>query len=79
MRTLIAAGVDYVVLSSDVDKRVRAAAATYPKQLAFCRAIARRGRVVARFAPRPDEPGPVITIYRLPPFTETATAPHSRA
>ena len=79
VRSLIAAGVDYVVLSSDVDRRVRAAAATYPRQLAFYRALARRGRVVARFAPRPDEPGPVITIYRLPPFSDTATAPHSRA
>jgi Dolichyl-phosphate-mannose-protein mannosyltransferase len=79
VRALITAGVDYVVLSSDVDKRVRAAAATYPRQLAFYRVLAHRGRVVARFSPRPGEPGPVITIYRLPPFTETATAPRARA
>ena len=79
VRALITAGVDYVVLSSDVDKRVRAAAATYPRQLAFYRVLAHRGRVVARFSPRPGEPGPVITIYRLPPFTETATAPHAHA
>jgi hypothetical protein len=77
---LIGAGVDYVVLSSDVDGRVLAAPATYPRQVAFYKALVRRGRVVASFAPRRDERGPVITVYRLPPpGVETAAAQHARA
>jgi hypothetical protein len=47
--------------------------------LAFYKALARRGRLVASFAPRPGERGPVITVYRLPPVVEMATAHHARA
>jgi hypothetical protein len=79
VRTLIASGVDYVVLSSDVDGRVLAAPATYPRQVAFYKALVRRGRVVASFAPRRGERGPVITVYRLPPGVETAAAQHAHA
>ena len=78
VRSLIAAGVDYVVLSSDVDGRVLAAPATYPAQVAFYKALVRRGRVVASFAPHRGERGPVITVYRLPPGVETAGAQHAR-
>ena len=79
VRALIAAGVDYVVLSSGVDGRVLAAPATYPRQVAFYRALVRRGRVVASFTPHRGERGPVITVYRLPPGVETAAAHHARA
>jgi hypothetical protein len=48
--------------------------------VAFYKALVRRGRVVASFAPRRDERGPVITVYRLPPpGVETAAAQHARA
>ena len=66
LRFLVAHGVDYVVLSSEVDSRVLAARATYPAQVAFYEALGRHGRLIARFSPRPGEQGPVITVYRLP-------------
>jgi hypothetical protein len=46
--------------------------------VAFYRALVRRGHVVASFAPRRGERGPVITVYRLPPGVETAAAQHAR-
>jgi len=63
---LIRHKVTYVVLSSGVDSRVLAARAVYPAQVAFYGELARYGRVIATFAPRPGEHGPVITVYRLP-------------
>ena len=58
--------VAYVVLSSEVDSRVLAARASYPAQVAFYEELDRFGRLIATFAPRPGERGPVITVYRLP-------------
>jgi len=58
--------VTYVVLSSEVDKRVLAARSTYPAQIAFYGILSARAQLVARFAPRAGESGPVITVYRLP-------------
>lgn len=60
-------GVRYVVLSSAVDDRVRAAASTYPARMAFYRDLERTGKLVKEFRPGPGERGPVLRIYRLPP------------
>ena len=67
LRALVIHHVDYVVLSSQVDSRVMAARAVYPLQVAFYQEVARFGRRVATFTPRPGEQGPTITVYRLPP------------
>jgi len=66
LKYLIRHKVTYVVLSSDVDARVLAARAVYPAQVAFYEELSRFGRLIATFAPRPGERGPVIRVYRLP-------------
>jgi 4-amino-4-deoxy-L-arabinose transferase-like glycosyltransferase len=78
LRFLVEHDVGYVVLSSDVDSRVLAARATYPVQVAFYEELSRHGRLMATFAPRPGERGPVITVYRLPPTLTLASLRHSR-
>jgi hypothetical protein len=66
LKFLVAHKVTYVVLSSEVDNRVLAARGTYPAQVAFYEILSRRAQLVATFAPRAGESGPVITVYRLP-------------
>jgi 4-amino-4-deoxy-L-arabinose transferase-like glycosyltransferase len=64
---LRARGVEYVVLSSRVDARVRAAAADYPEVIAFYRRVAAEGQLVREFRPGPGERGPVLRLYRITP------------
>lgn len=56
----------YVIISSKVYGRVLAAAADYPRIVAFYSQLARRGKLVKVFRPRPGDPGPVLKIYELP-------------
>jgi 4-amino-4-deoxy-L-arabinose transferase-like glycosyltransferase len=78
LKFLVAHRVTYVVLSSAVDRRVLAARATYPAQVAFYETLARRTQLVATFAPHAGESGPVITVYRLPASLERGRH-HKRA
>ena len=66
LRALLERDVRYVIISSDVQTRVLAARHVYPAQVRFYHQLARRGHLVKRFVPGPNERGPVISVYRLP-------------
>jgi hypothetical protein len=58
-------GVQYVLVSSRVYDRVRAAPEVYPTIVAFYDKLAREAELVKEFRPGPDERGPVLRLYRL--------------
>ena len=57
--------VQYVIVSSEVYRRVLAAPLVYPRQVAFYERLAQQARLIKRFAPGPGERGPTILVYRL--------------
>ncbi|MGZ4199071.1 MAG: glycosyltransferase family 39 protein [Thermoleophilia bacterium] len=57
--------VQYVIVSSEVYRRVLAAPLVYPRQVTFYERLAQQARLVKRFAPGPGERGPTILLYRL--------------
>jgi len=59
-------GVQYVLLSSRVYERVRAAPEVYPSIVAFYDALEQGAELVKEFRPGPGERGPVLRLYRLP-------------
>jgi len=61
------AGIDYVLLSSGIGDRVRAAPDVYPSAVAFYRDLDARAELVKVFRPGPGERGPVLRVYRLVP------------
>jgi len=58
-------GADYVVVSSLVSERVRAAAPYYPSVMRFYDELDAQASLVKTFSPGPGERGPVIKVYRL--------------
>jgi hypothetical protein len=58
-------GVQYVVTSSRVRRRVMAAAADYPELVDFYRQLDREAELVKVFRPGPGERGPLLRLYRL--------------
>ena len=58
-------GADYVVVSSLVSDRVRAAAPYYPSVTRFYDDLDARATLVKTFAPGPGVRGPTIKVYRL--------------
>jgi hypothetical protein len=60
-------GVEYVIVSSTVYDRVRAAPDVYSTAAAFYEALERRAELVREFRPGEDERGPVLRLYRLTP------------
>jgi hypothetical protein len=58
-------GVRYVVISSRVYERVRAAPESYPSIVAFYDALEQKAELVKEFRPGPGERGPVLRLYRL--------------
>jgi hypothetical protein len=59
-------GVRYVVISSRVYDRVRAAPEVYPATVAFYDQLDAQAALVREFRPGPGERGPVLKLYRLP-------------
>ena len=68
-------GVQYVLVSSTVYDRVRAAPEVYPTAVAFYDALEERAELVQEFRPGPGERGPVLRLYRLSPVQDCARAP----
>lgn len=60
-------GIDYVLLSSGIGDRVRAAPEVYPSAVAFYRDLDAWAELVKVFRPGPGERGPVLRVYRLVP------------
>ena len=58
-------GADYVVVSSQVSDRVRAAARYYPSVVRFYDDLDAQATLVKTFAPGPGVRGPTIEVYRL--------------
>jgi hypothetical protein len=58
--------VRYVVISSRVYDRVRAAPEVYPATVAFYDQLDAQAALVREFRPGPGERGPVLRLYRLP-------------
>ncbi len=63
-------GVQYVLVSSTVYDRVRAAPEVYPTAVAFYDALEERAELVQEFRPGPGERGPVLRLYRLSPVQD---------
>ena len=60
------AGVQYVIVSSRVDDRVRAAPEVYPTIVTFYDDLDRQAELIREFRPGPGGRGPVLRLYRLP-------------
>ena len=58
-------GVDYVLISSRVYERVKAAADVYPAIVEFYRRLDAEAELVKEFRPGPGERGPVLRLYRI--------------
>jgi 4-amino-4-deoxy-L-arabinose transferase-like glycosyltransferase len=58
-------GVQYVVVSSRVYDRVRAAPEEYPTAVAFYDQLGEKAQLVKEFRPGAGERGPVLKLYRL--------------
>jgi 4-amino-4-deoxy-L-arabinose transferase-like glycosyltransferase len=65
LRFLRRRGVDYVIVTSAVYKRIMAAATEYPRVVSFYRRLGDQARLLRVFRPKPGERGPVIKLYRL--------------
>lgn len=65
LSVLRAEGVEYVVVSSRVYERVRAAAEEYPAIVAFYDALESETGLVEEFRPGAGETGPVLKLYRI--------------
>ncbi len=58
-------GVQYVLVSSRVYDRVRAASEDYPSTAAFYDQLGEKAELVKEFRPGPGERGPVLRLYHL--------------
>ncbi len=58
-------GVEYVVVSSRVSERVRAAPEVYPTIVAFYRRLDAETELVKEFRPGSGERGPILSLYRI--------------
>ena len=67
---LLRQGVQYVMVSSNVYDRVRAAPEVYPSAVAFYEALEQQAELVEEFRPGPGERGPVLRLYRLSPLPD---------
>ena len=59
--------VRYVIVTSAVYGRIKAAAQHYPTEAAFYERLDHTATLLQLFRPMGDEQGPVIKVYRLPP------------